>query len=531
MSKVNLNNLRENIFFIILLVYVTFLPFSEAFVSISAGLLLFQSLVLTSWKHPSVKSTSSVSLIMILSIFLVYIVGVIKTEDFSFALYELRKVSFWIVLPVAFYLSPRLSSKRFYAVLFLFTLAVFTASIVAFIRLIFKENFHIDGFREITMISHIRYSFQLVLAIIVLPYFLFSKNARLLPFNISQGLLIFSLFWLVGFLFILKSITGIIAFLGTSTIFFLILIFKIKNQYKKGIIIFFLMLLVVAPIVYVTYVWSDFYDIQKLEPAKIDKYTASGNPYSFDFSSTEKENGNWVNAYINEKELRQEWNKCSEAKFDSLDENGYSYRSTLIRYLTSKGLRKDSAGVRQLTEADISAIEAGIANHIYVDRGFSIYPRVYETIWELDRYLNSGNPNNQSFSQRIEFVKASLLLIENNFWLGIGTGNWKIKYAEAYNEMDSKLKPENQGPSHNQYLNYMVKFGIIGFGFIFAMLLIPIFREGHRKNLVFWLFLISISIANFGDANFETHMGLSFFCFFYCLFLWHSPEKLKTFHL
>jgi hypothetical protein len=278
-------------------------------------------------------------------------------------------------------------------------------------------------------------------------------------------------------------------------------------------------------------VWNEFYDSEKLDPQNVDKFTTSGNPYYFDFSSTERENGNWVKAYINEEELRQEWNKRSQAKFDSLDENGYSYRSTLIRYLTSKGFRKDSAGVNKLTESDIAAIENGIANHIYVDRGFSVYPRVYETIWELDRYINSGNPNNQSFSQRIEFVKASLFLIKKNFWLGIGTGNWKIKYAEAYDAMNSQLKPENQGPSHNQYLNYMVKFGIIGFVFIFAMLLIPIFKEGHRKNLVFWLFLISISIANFGDANFETHMGLSFFCFFYCLFLWHSPEKLKSFHL
>jgi hypothetical protein len=510
---------------------VAFLPFSEAFVSISAGLLLFQSLVLTSWKHPSVKRENLISLFMILSIFLVYVAGMINTEDFSFALYELRKVSFWIVLPIAFFISPRLSSKQFHSVLFLFAMAVIAASIVAFIRLIFRANFHIDGFREITMISHIRYSFQLVLSVIIVAYFIFSKNTKILPLKLNKGILVFGLIWLVGFLFVLKSITGIIVFLGTLTVFFLFLILEIKNRYKKGFTIFFLVLLVAVPTVYVANVWNDFYNIESLDPVMVDKYTASGNPYSFDFSSNEKENGNWVKAYINEKELRQEWNKRSETNFDSLDENGYSYRSTIIRYLTSKGLRKDSVGVSKLSETDIAAIENGIANHIYVDQGFSVYPRVYETIWELDRYLNSGNPNNQSFSQRIEFVKASLLLIKKNFWLGIGTGNWKIKYAEAYNEMNSKLKPENQGPSHNQYLNYMVKFGVIGFIFIFAMLLIPIFREGHQKNLIFWLFLISISIANFGDANFETHMGLSFFCFFYVLFLWHSPEKLKSFHL
>jgi len=530
MSKVNLNNLRENVFFIVLLIYVTFLPFSEAFVSISAGLLLFQSIVLTSWKHPSVQKKNKTSVLMIVSIFLVYVLGMINTQDFSFALYELRKVSFWIVLPLAFFSSPRLSSKQFIQVLFLFCLSVFAASVVALSRLVFKENFHIDGFREITMISHIRYSFQIVLSIILIGYFLFQKK-NFLPFKFSKGILVFSLIWLVGFLFILKSITGIVSFLGTLAVFLLILIFKIEKSKLKAGIFFILILLIIIPGFYVARVWNEFYDIEKPDPTKVDKYTASGNPYYFDFSATEKENGNWVNIYINEEELRNEWNERSDAKFDSLNEHGYSYRSTLIRYMTAKGLRKDSAGVSQLTQKDIEAIEKGIANPVYVDRGFSVYPRVYETIWELDRYLNSGNPNDQSLSQRIEFVKASVYLIGENFWFGIGTGNWKIKYAEAYDEINSKLKPENQGPSHNQYLNYMVKFGIVGFIYIFAVLLIPVFREGHRKNLIFWLFLVSIFIANLGDANFETHMGLSFFCFFYCLFLWHSPNKLKSFHL
>lgn len=466
---------------------------------------------------------------MVVSIFLVYILGMIKTGDLSFAIYELRKVLFWIVLPLAFFLSPRLSSKKFHQVLILFGISVLTASVVAIVRLIFKENFNIDGFREITMISHIRYSFQVVLAIILIGYFLF-LDTNFPRFKFSKGILIFSLMWLIGFLFILKSITGIIAFLGTLGVFLLILIFRIENSKRKATVFFILVLLIIVPGLYVAHVWNEFYAIEKPVPEEVDKYTPSGNPYYFDFSATDKENGHWVNVYINKEELRTEWNKRSEAKFDSLDENGYSYRSTLIRYLTSKGLRKDSAGVSQLTEDDIEAIENGIANHIYVDRGFSVYPRVYETIWELDRYLNSGNPNNQSFSQRIEFIKASLVLIKENFWLGIGTGNWKTKYAEAYNEINSKLNPENQGPSHNQYLNYMVKFGIIGFTYIFAMLVVPVFREGHRKNLVFLLFLISIGIANFGDANLETHMGLSFFGFFYCLFLWHSPEKLRAFH-
>jgi len=526
MPGLKINKLRENVFFIFALLYVLFIPYSEALVSITAVLLMFQSIVLSSWKHPSVKERNPLSLLLIISIFGIYLTGLLYTEDLAFGIYELKKVSFWIVLPVAFYFSPRLNEKRFYVLLLLFCFAVLVASLIAFGRLVFSGHFHFNNFREMTVISHIRFSIQVVLASIIITYFLIA--GKKLPFKINVNVLILVLIWFAVFLILLKALTGLMAFIGTGMVVLTIFILRIKKKQKRAISIVFLILLFLVPVLYFGFVWVKFYSIEKLEPEKVEKYTASGNPYYFNFSSTEKENGNWVKAYINEKELRQEWNKRSEAKYDTLDKNGYPYSATLIRYLTSKGLRKDSAGVSKLNDSDIVAVQNGIANYIYADNGFSIYPRVYQVIWELDRYLSSGNPNFQSISQRIEFLKASVVLIQKNPWLGIGTGNWKIKYAEVYKEMDSKLIPENQGPAHNQYFNYLVKFGIIGFVAIYSMLIVPVFLEGNKRNLMLWLFFVAFAIANLSDANFETHMGLTFFCFFYCLFLWHSPLKMKT---
>jgi hypothetical protein len=396
--------------------------------------------------------------------------------------------------------------------------------------MIFSDYFHITDFRKIILISHIRYSFQIVLSIIILTWFLLSK-VKIPVIGFRPLLLILLLGWLIYFLILLKSITGLAAFAGTLLLFVFSLITNIRSLKIRVLLSCFIILVLLVPMIFISRVWYDFYHSEKLDIQTVDRYTLSGNPYSFDFSSKERENGNWVRAYICVPEMRKEWNKLSDCKFDSIDKHGYPYSATLIRYLTSKGLRKDSAGVHGLTSRDIHAIENGFANHIFVDRNFSLYPRIYQTIWELDVYFRKGDPNFQSVSQRIEFTKASLILIKKNPWLGFGTGNWKIKYGEAYKLMNSKLYPENQGPSHNQYLNYLVKFGIIGFLFIMSALLIPVFSEQHKKNLVFWLFLILTAIANFGDANLETHMGLSFFCFFYCLFLWHFPDDLRNFHL
>ena len=163
----NLDTLRENSFFFSLILFVLFLPFSEAMVSISAGFLLVQALLLFSWKHPSVPHGSWLNLGMILSIFGVYLAGMILTRDVPFAVYELKKVVFWIIIPLALFLSPLLSSQRFFILLLLYCASVLAATFLGTFRLIFRDYFQITDFRDIILVSHIRFSFQLLLALII----------------------------------------------------------------------------------------------------------------------------------------------------------------------------------------------------------------------------------------------------------------------------------------------------------------------------------------------------------------------------
>ena len=44
--------------------------------------------------------------------------------------------------------------------------------------------------------------------------------------------------------------------------------------------------------------------------------------------------------------MKEEWNKVAEIEYDSVGVNGYPIRATLIRYLTSKGLRKDAKALK-----------------------------------------------------------------------------------------------------------------------------------------------------------------------------------------
>jgi O-antigen ligase len=201
--------------------------------------------------------------------------------------------------------------------------------------------------------------------------------------------------------------------------------------------------------------------------------------------------------------------------------------STLLRYLTSKGLRKDAEGVKSLTSEDIQNVENGIANVIYAENKFSLYPRIYQTVWEYYTYSKTGNANQKSFSQRIEYARAALSIIKENPWFGVGTGNWKQEFKNTYQKNTPNLKEEFYASAHNQYLNYMVKFGVVGFIAIFALLLYPVLKTRQYKDILFLLFLVFMFFANWGDSNFESHMGSSFFVFFYCLFILNKPNYLK----
>lgn len=511
-------------FFFSLIITAGVFPFSEALVSISAGLLLFQTLVLQAWKHPAVNLQSWKCVLLLVSIFGVYLIGTIFTEDFSFALYELKKVVFWIVFPLAIFLSPRLSEKKTYLVLYVFILSVAVSSFIFAGKLILDNYLQLADFRSVSIVSHIRFSFQVSLAIILLAWFLFRKNK--LPVKIPSYILFVTFLWLALFLILLKSLLGIFAFFGVLLVSIIIFISGAKNKSGRIVFGFLLLFIVLIPVFYIGGVIKEYFNFEKIDPATIEKYTTSGNLYHHNLEQGMRENGHLVYIYVCEEELRQEWNKRSEVKYDE-NLNGYMLGTTLIRYLTSLGYRKDSVGMSKLSEKDIQLIQEGVTNYKFKNHEFSIYPRIYETIWELDYYMRTGDPNEKTLAQRIEYVKASLILIKENPFLGIGTGNWVIKYNEVYDRMDTKLSPEKRGPSHNQYLNYLVKFGILGFVWILFALLYPVFKLEHRKNFVFILFLVFIAFANLGDANLESHMGLSFFAFFYSFFLWNSAEDMK----
>ena len=126
---------------------------------------------------------------------------------------------------------------------------------------------------------------------------------------------------------------------------------------------------------------ESFYKITEPVPSKTDLVTINGNDYLHFPERKDIENGRLVWMYICEDEMIKAWNDRSSLDYNGKDKKGQDLRFTLIRYVTSAGLRKDSVGVSKLTVGDILNIENGIANKRFADGSF-IGSMLYSIIWQ-----------------------------------------------------------------------------------------------------------------------------------------------------
>jgi hypothetical protein len=257
----------------------------------------------------------------------------------------------------------------------------------------------------------------------------------------------------------------------------------------------------------------------------MDKYTPSGNVYLHDTVSYGIEYGSHVGIYLSIPELRESWNKRSELDYDGTDNKGQQLSYTLIRYLHSKGLRKDAVSVNKLTEDDIQRIENGVANANYLNN-FDLRARVEQILLGYRSYKHENNPNASSAMQRFEYWKTAVYLIKLKPVFGHGTGDMKDVFHQAYIETNSNLEPQYRHRSHNQFLAITVAFGFVGLLIFLFALFYPPLVLGKFNNYYFFVFFIIAFISFLSEDTLETQAGVTFFAFFSALFLFSIRKEV-----
>jgi hypothetical protein len=346
------------------------------------------------------------------------------------------------------------------------------------------------------------------------------------PIAVFGALLL--LLWLVLFLMLLQALTGLLTLLFVSLLLSIYILWKTRKIYVRvGLCI----ILIGLPALIVSYIATLVinYDVVKdSDITHCDQHSGYKHLYSNTLNNDELENNHKVWIYVCDEELKQLWNGRSKYNFNGKDSKGQPLRVTLIRFLTSKGLRKDADGVMALSNKEIRAVEMGTTN-VNEMQALGIKNRINVIIWELKKCRAGVNPSGNSIIQRFEYWRAAIEIIKDEPILGVGTGDLNDAFLNEYARSNSPLDNNWRKHAHNQYLAIACAFGLLGLGyFIFSLLFPLLYRQQYRNYFyaVFWLIAV---ISMFTEDTLETQAGATFFAFFNAFFLFgvnYMPEIL-----
>jgi len=504
------------LYFILLILIAASLPISRF------GVSLFEIVLCILWisdvyRNKKVSQLfSNKQILLFISIYAIHLFGLIYSHDWYYGLNDLRIKFPLILFPLFFATNQLFDSKKLHQFISFFLLALFAKSIETIFFYFFNPEIAMVEFREITgSISHIRFSLMIVAAIFI-KTILMVQFPHPNKFKIPDIILII---FLACYLFFLKSMTGIVILFICIIPFTLWLCFFIKKRGVRILIIFSTIALLSFSTAYLIICIQKFYKTDEIQVDMLKLKTINGNNYLHDFTSTSIENGHYVNINICEKELEENWNKRSLLKYKEKDRKNNELKYTILRYLTSKNFTKDSIGIWLLNTNDITNIENGMSNYIYANP-FSIFPRIYQIIWEVDNYIHTGKNSGHSVTQRIEFLQIALHIIHSNPFFGVGTGDVALAFKTAYREVPTNVSQEFQYRTHNQFITFMVTFGIPAFIWILYVLFQNILYAFRQKNILFLFFSAVILLSFLNEDTLESQAGATFFGLFYALLLW-----------
>ncbi|MBP7809794.1 MAG: O-antigen ligase family protein [Bacteroidia bacterium] len=450
------------------------------------------------------------------SVFLMHVLGLLNTTNMEAGLNDIRIKIPLMLLPLVFFSAKPLNKKELNVLLGLFITGIVLSS---FWCIYYYYSHVIIDLRKVSrFMSHIRFGLFINMGICTLVYFII-ENKKTLTRLISSLTIIYLLWFMLKF----GLVTGIALFGLVSVAFIIYLIIKQNIKLKLAS---FTVLIIGAYIGlwFINSEWkaTNFVDTSANNTAK--EKSVSGRPYYKITHSKQTENGFYVSYNIQYDELYKGWPKLNGGKALGNDKRGNPLIWTLIRYMSSKGLTKDSVGLQQLDKTDIENIEMGIANYKYANAS-ALRIRVKEFLWEYQDYKNSANPSGNTMLMRFEFWKAAVYIIQRNVWVGVGTGDAQAAFNKAYYRTETKLSGDWRLRSHNQFLAITVCFGVFGLALFVFSLFYPAIALRKNLNGLYFIFLFIALISFLTEDTLESQTGVTFYAYFNSLLLWLGYRK------
>ncbi len=493
------------------------LPWSEFLLSIAQFLLignwLVEGIVRKDLAGRFKRAFTSPACLVFISFFAMHVMGLLWTTDMEWGLDLCR-----ILLPVIAFApvltsTPRLSEKELRTVLLLGAWSTVASTLVCLA--LRYQVIGQGGYRELAIfISHIRLALMLCFSAAVFVFYFPRTGWWRAAHLLGSG-------WCLFFLDRLSSLLGFVI-LALMAVYALWRWSKSLRNGWRWILRTSLLLFPLIALGYGRWCVRAYYHDDAMDLAHLAERTAGGEVYYHDIRTPQRENGHYVWVYVADKELGRTWNRRSTVGFNGKDAKGQPLRATLVRYLASMGLRKDSVGVSALNEQDVERIGKGVASVVLGHRD-PIHARIDQVLYELEQYRATSDASGYSVAMRIEFLRAGWTIARGKWLTGVGTGDTRLAFAEEYVRMQSTLAEKWRLRAHNEYLTLLISFGVFGLLWSVFSWTWPAQRLGAFKHPLFVCWAITFAVSCVSEDTIETQMGATFFAFFYALLVFARP--------
>ena len=479
---------------------------------VNLGMVLFATRVILSGRQKIREGfeRSKWMILVLVSFYLLNVLGSLWSEDIRYLLYDLNKKLPLLIVPISIGLISPLDKRVIRLGYTAYILALLAGVGIGTYNYIIQENPNTRSL--IHSLSHIRFALNLSFGILSLSYFyiksmLYSKRfyRQAIPLVLA---------WFLLYMFVSQSFTGLFILFSFLVLYIPYYIYKHKKGYKSILILSSYSLVIIGSVFYIKKQYDNFFTPNPIY-SEIEAGPRGENRCI--------ENGNYIYDHIYIEEIMGAWeDRTGLSAFASLDSNNteIAYVDILVRYMNSIHPIKDSLRFAQLTDSDIHNIKAGISNRVYMEK-FSIRPRLYRLFYQIEVFNKLGRVGGFSEIQRIELWKNSFSIIKDNPIMGIGTGDIAKEFEERLEARGSELSGSGLR-AHNQYLTVWICFGLIGFLVFMFWLIYPGIRTGLFSSFLYIAFFYISVVSMLNEDTLDNLLGIMFFIFIQSIFVFNS---------
>ena len=141
-----------------------------------------------------------------------------------------------------------------------------------------------------------------------------------------------------------------------------------------------------------------------------------------------------------------------------------------------------------------------------------------DKVGKLDEIDNPEIYAYTSLVTRISIWKSSYEVGKKNFLFGVGRSDAQKELINHYRETDQRFLTKYGFITHNQFLNFFIKYGIIGLIGCFIYIFYPLYLSIKTNNIILFCFFLNFLISNITDDYLNKFDGLVYTALWYSIF-------------